>query len=341
MMSHQRAFFLALAYLAILPLSAQSVISVRSGVIHFSEGAVFLDNQPLEHRFGRFEQMKDGSEIRTQDGRAEVILTPGVFLRLGRNSAIRLISGRLADTQLEFVSGSAVLDSIAATGNVPVTILYGGYQVRAQKLARCRFNSSPPELKVESGEAEVLLLGDSERVNAGELAPLTGQLVTRQFANQPNDPLDNWNTTRNDSISESNLATTTAPDLSTVVDGWENDPDAVIRSLLSNYAPLPSVQRSVSGYGTLPNSTYPLSTYSPLSTYGQPYGIWGLGYGSPLRIYAPPIVSYYPYPALGVGGYRPPLTSIRPGIGASPVYQPPRPAPITPIHSAPGGIRHR
>src|SRR5579884_808545 len=66
---------------------AQSVVSARSGVIHFSEGSVFLDGQPVEQKFGRFAEMKAGSELRTDWGHAEVLLTPGMFLRIGDNTA--------------------------------------------------------------------------------------------------------------------------------------------------------------------------------------------------------------------------------------------------------------
>ena len=348
MISHRWALSSVLLLTAVLPLGAQSVISARSGVIHFIEGSVLLDNQPLEHRFGRFEQMKDGSELKTQDGRAEVMLTPGVFLRVGQNSTIRMISCRLAETRVEFLSGSTVLDSMEATGKVPVTMLYGGYQVRAERQGRYRFNSEPPELMVENGEAEVLLGSDSERVNAGQLVPLGGQLVSRQFADNTADALDSWNKTRNNSISEDNVTSAGVADLSTVVDGWENDPQAILRQMLSNYTPPLSPRQSVSGYGALPSSTYsPLSTSSPLSTYSPwlgspmpgvlPFGIWGLGFpiGSS---YASPYLRYNTYPVIGVPSYHPPLAPMRPGIGVSPVYQP---RPPMPIHTAPGRIGHR
>src|SRR5580704_4986252 len=72
---------------------AQSVISTHSGVIHFFEGAVYLDDQALEPHLARFPSMADGSELRTGEGRAEVLLTPGVFLRMDARSAIRMVSG--------------------------------------------------------------------------------------------------------------------------------------------------------------------------------------------------------------------------------------------------------
>ena len=51
--------FAGLAALAI-PAGAQSVISTHSGVIHFFEGAVFLNDQPLEARLGRYPTLLAG-----------------------------------------------------------------------------------------------------------------------------------------------------------------------------------------------------------------------------------------------------------------------------------------
>src|SRR6202034_2971479 len=115
----------ALSPLLGLPAVAQSVISAHSGLIHFSDGSVFLDDQRVEQKSGKFDQMKNGSELRTQDGRAEVLLTPGTFLRIGANSAIRMISNVLDNTRVELLNGSAVVDQGSDTlANTSVTVLY-------------------------------------------------------------------------------------------------------------------------------------------------------------------------------------------------------------------------
>src|SRR5581483_12433636 len=100
-MSHRWIFCSALTPLLGLPLLAQSVISAHSGLVHFFDGSVFLDDQRLEQKTGKFDQINNGSELRTQDGRAEVLLTPGTFLRLGANSSIRMLSNKLEDTRVE------------------------------------------------------------------------------------------------------------------------------------------------------------------------------------------------------------------------------------------------
>src|SRR5271154_5033787 len=95
---------LFLSVLACLsPTSAQPVVAAHSGVVNFFEGSVSIDGQMLEQKFGRFNEMKPGSELQTGLGRAEILLTPGVLLRVDENSSIRMVSNKLADTKLEFI----------------------------------------------------------------------------------------------------------------------------------------------------------------------------------------------------------------------------------------------
>src|ERR1700683_1079843 len=59
----------------------QSVISAQSGMIHYVEGKVLLEGQPVDPKFGEFPAVKNNQVLETTEGRAEILLTPGVFLR--------------------------------------------------------------------------------------------------------------------------------------------------------------------------------------------------------------------------------------------------------------------
>src|SRR5579863_5904011 len=105
-MSYHRACSfstLAVATVLALPCDGQSVISARSGVVHFFEGTVYLGGELLQPHLGKFPCMAEGAELRTAAGRAEVLLTPGVFLRLGEKTAIRMLANDLADTRVELL----------------------------------------------------------------------------------------------------------------------------------------------------------------------------------------------------------------------------------------------
>src|SRR5947207_6379638 len=100
---------LAIGALAIAPGFAQSVISAHSGVIHYTEGKILVDDKALQAKPNEFAELKANSVLHTEDGRAEILLTPGVFLRIGEQRAVKMLSNTLSDTRVEEGSGVAAV----------------------------------------------------------------------------------------------------------------------------------------------------------------------------------------------------------------------------------------
>lgn len=281
------SFATAILSLGYSPICAQSVVSARAGLVHFFEGSVSVDGQPLEQKFGKFYEVRQGSELRTDDGRAEVLLTPGVFIRIDQNSSMRMLSTRLSDTRVEFIGGSASLDSRNGASNAPVTLVYKGYQVHFREQGRYRFDSAPAELKVENGEAEVTLNAKSVVVASGRVLPFTPALASRTLnLDGGQDGLDRWASTRSEDIQA-------------------NDASAASSDNLTSELNNPSTQAY--DYGAYPYdpslSPYGAALASPLSIYGSPmfgysyiplyrtgliYGGYPYGYGYRMPGYVPP-----------------------------------------------------
>ena len=93
----------AVLALGAIPACAQPVISAKSGLVAYVQGEVFLGDQPVESSLTSFPEVKEKMVLRTAEGRAEVLLSPGVFLRMGENSSFRMIANRLIDTRLELL----------------------------------------------------------------------------------------------------------------------------------------------------------------------------------------------------------------------------------------------
>src|SRR5580658_6337041 len=129
----------------VLPSVAQPVISAKSGLLSYVEGQVMLNDQPVEFSNTRFADVKENSVVRTADGRAEVLLTPGVTLRMGENSALRMITNRLVDTRLELLSGSAVVEADLIAKDTSVTVVVGQGSVALPKAGLYRFDASPAQ----------------------------------------------------------------------------------------------------------------------------------------------------------------------------------------------------
>ena len=208
-MTHLRAAILPVCLLAAgvcIPVAAQSVVSTRSGLIYFFEGSVYLGGEPLEQKFGRFPEIGAGRELRTEHGRAEILLTPGVFLRLAENSSIRMISDKLADTRVELLNGSAILESKEVRANTAVKLFYKNWHVETVKEGAYRIDSDPAQLRVYRGEVEVAANGelDSVPVHDGELLPFAAVLVTEKSSAPDTDPFKNWAIGRSQAISADN-----------------------------------------------------------------------------------------------------------------------------------------
>src|SRR5580700_10148411 len=90
---------------------AQAITSAHSGTLHYFEGTVSVDGSLIQPKVGRFSGLKEQSVLRTGQGRAEVLLTPGVFLRVGENSAIEMLDNRLVSTRVEVLSGTVIVES--------------------------------------------------------------------------------------------------------------------------------------------------------------------------------------------------------------------------------------
>lgn len=187
----------------------QAVISTHSGVVHYFEGAVYLNDQPIQPHLGRFLSVPQGGELRTEEGRAEVLLTPGVFLRMDRNSSIRMVSTSLEDSRVELLAGSAMVESAEPALGTAVALTYGDWEVRFPERGVYRVDaatSDPARVWVREGEAEVTsqAAGNPVTVTRGMDMPLSAALVPEQSFDEPRDALNNWSRGRADSISADN-----------------------------------------------------------------------------------------------------------------------------------------
>jgi hypothetical protein len=298
-------------------------------MVYFFEGSVFIGDQPLEQKFGKFPDVGQGGVLRTEQGRAEILLTPGVFLRVGENTQVRLISNQLSDTRVELVMGSAILESDEVPDGNSVTLSYQNWQARVPGRGVYRIDAEPAQVRVYKGDVRVAVSGsDSVTAKEGETLPLAPVLVTERTAGDPTDSFSEWAMSRSQAIDADN----------TVASQIFDDPPSVDASSLAlgGFSYFPPI--GVGGMAL--TSPYGLSFWSPfqssLNTLYRPSYLYGPSYPA-----WPGVVRY---PGLqrpwagrtGVGlGVRP--IGVRP---IAPVTPSPR-APITaPVHTAAphGGI---
>src|ERR1035437_1431969 len=154
-------FLAVILTLSAIPALAQPVISAKSVLISYVEGKVYLGEQVVEASPTHFPDVKENTVVRTAEGRAEVLLTPGVVLRLGENSSFKMITNRLIDTRLELLTGSAVMEADDIAKDTNVTLVCSDAIVLLGKKGLYRFDNTPARLRVFDGLASVQMAGQN------------------------------------------------------------------------------------------------------------------------------------------------------------------------------------
>jgi hypothetical protein len=285
-----------------LPAYGQAVISIHSGVVHFFEGTVSVAGRPLEAHFGKFTSIPEGAELRTEQGRAEVLLTPGVILRVGEKSAIRLMSNVLSDTRVEVVAGSALVESADSAAGTSVTLTYKDWSVRQPHEGSYRVDCDPPRLHVHGGVVEVSTAGGGTPVAVAQGMDLAfaDVLTPGKSTIDVPDALNDWAEGRAQSISADNAIAADIQDPASI-SGTYMPADAFTYFPLLGY---PALGSTLSTYG---------STYGSLSPYQSGlYGTQGPYQPGFYSIYLPgytyrPLLLRLPLGGLSVGGLGRPL----------------------------------
>jgi hypothetical protein len=209
-----------LALAAILTTSAwaQSVISAHSGVIHYKEGQVEVDGKPIQQdpQKGQFGDIKTGQTLEVKDGQAEVLLTPGVFLRVAENSSFRMISNKLADTRVEVLSGSVMVEVGELLQDNAITLVVHNADVALTKKGLYRVDIDPSRLRVYDGEARVSSASqDPITAHKGREISFGETLQAQNFDPKLTDAFYNWCARRDQYVAEANIyAAKSARDMS-------------------------------------------------------------------------------------------------------------------------------
>ncbi len=241
---------------------AQSVISARSGVIHYADGEVYLADKLVEPKFGQFPEIKPGAVLRSEDGRAEILLTPGVFLRIGEDSSFRLVKNKLEDTHVEVLAGSVLIECAELLSDNAVTVTFKDYSFTPRKAGLFRLDSEPGRLRVYDGEVIVTASGSEVKVKLGKEMSLTGgEPVLAKFDRNVGDPLYRWSKRRAGYISMANLS--------------------AAKSLADS-------GRSWPMGGWYFNPYFGMMTYIPFGYINSPFGYGYYGPRQVYRAYAPP-----------------------------------------------------
>ena len=312
----RRLWFAGLVLLMTGAVYPQAVVSTHSGVLNFSEGEIFSDDQPVTQKPGVFPALHDGSVLRTDKGRAEVLLTPGVFLRVDENSSFKMLSTSLADTRVELLTGSAIVDSSEAAKTEGVVVLYKAYQIRFPERGIYRINTEPGVLQPYSGIAEIAGDGPTPaKIDDEHQYFLDVGLKTEKYGDGLVDGFTEWARTRSETISADNAAAAASA----------GDPGDLPTD---SYAGALGVDP---GLGGMPGVGVPSLGMPGIGTQNYPPMIGG----GPLALNGGFYSTWTPYLGVPYAGYPLITTVFVPVYGRWPR---PSPRPVYPIRSYPPGL---
>ena len=203
--------------------------AAQPGALNYVEGSAMLDGSPLSRNDVGRATVEPGQTISTNTGKAEVLLTPGVFLRLDDHSAVKMISPDLTRTQVEIEQGRAAVEVDQIFPQNDLQIVDGGVTTQLLKNGFYEFDAGRPEALVFQGKAAVSE-GDGKFKDIKdhhEVALVSNaELKSSSFnTKDAQDQFYNWSLLRSQYLAEANnqIAGTYAGDYGFAA-GWYWDP---------------------------------------------------------------------------------------------------------------------
>ncbi len=204
-MSAVPGFFLA----ALLSSPAWGSIPPQPGTVNYVEGQAAIGGQPLSEKAVGSERLEAGQTLSTQNGRAEILLTPGIFLRVGDHSVIQMNSPGLADTITTLQKGRAMVEVAEIRPENNVRITEDGASVKLQKPGLYDFDADHGLVRVYDGKADVQAAGRDIEVKGGHQLDLdaAGKLKAHGFDKKAyeGDDFYRWARLRSSYLAEANV----------------------------------------------------------------------------------------------------------------------------------------
>ena len=93
-------------------------------------------------------ELGEGQSVTTLNGKVEILLTPGVFLRLGPNSSAKLIAAGLTDTQVQLDQGRAMIEVDQIFPENHLRVMQGSFAIEIQKKGLYDFDAARHQVRV-------------------------------------------------------------------------------------------------------------------------------------------------------------------------------------------------
>jgi FecR protein len=218
-----------LLLVAILSAPAWGASPPMPGSINYVEGEASIGGRSLGPSSVGTTELETGQTLATNKGKAEVLLTPGIFFRLGDDSSATMVSPSLSETEVRVNKGRAMVEVTQIYKENDIRIEEGGATTRLLKTGLYGFDAEQNQVRVFNGKAVVQ--DDSKRVSVkgGREVNLNegGAMQPRKFDERAYEAGDlyRWSSLRSAYLAEANVEMARLyPRSGWIRGGWYWDP---------------------------------------------------------------------------------------------------------------------
>jgi hypothetical protein len=204
---------LSLTTLFVPAFGQQGANQARPGTLNYVEGQASIDGHQVSAQSVGQAGLEPGQYLATADGKVEVLLTPGVFLRLDKNSTVKMITPDLTHTEVSVERGRAEVEADQLYPQNRILIDQKGGQTQILKNGLYEFNADNNTVRTFDGKAAVYP-GDNLQssvkpidVKGGHQLALTGEAVKPVGfdKDRSQDDLYRWSSLRSQYLGEASV----------------------------------------------------------------------------------------------------------------------------------------
>lgn len=254
-----------------LPAAAQVAISAQSGLVNYVSGRANINGTPVSRGSdGLLKQMQEGDVFSVDRGAAEILLTPGAFLRMSEGGSVQMLDTRLSDTQVSILHGEAMVEVADLYDDNSITVKMKGGEALLEKKGVYFFNGDQSVFRVLDGKA-VAQSGDTTvNLKKGRFVQLSPAMKVAKFdtGDFKNSFLYSFSENRSKRLAAANQRAlrTNGNSSSSLNRGW------IYSSWLGGYSFIPGAGRLLSPFGGWYYSNLSWLMYPGIGFYPYGYG---------------------------------------------------------------------
>lgn len=204
--NNMRSKWLVALALAAVP-GAFAAGDALPGTVNYIQGQVTVNGRAVAASQVGSTTVMTGQTLSVGTGKAEILLTPGTFLRVGNGGAVRMVSSDLADPQVEVVHGEAMVEVDYKPKAARMNVMEHGADTQLLKEGLYKFDAEQGSVEVIDGKASVAENGRNKDIGKGKEVMLADASLKPVHVDTKNeDELYRWSSVRDGYLAQANYA---------------------------------------------------------------------------------------------------------------------------------------